>query len=160
MPTTIPGADALGGVLNSANNQYGHTIAGITANEDLTGSDYGYDLTRDAAGNVTGYHLKDNVQATDPFSRAALLQRLGGQQRNQTLNSYAARGQLYSGALVNQQNTDQFSYDQNFDSLVKTLARYFTNSTQAKVQAADARDSGVSSSALQTLLAALGSTPQ
>lgn len=55
----------------------------------------------------------------DPFSVSANLNRQYGQRRNSTLNSYAAQGQLYSGALSNARESDRLGYDQSVDSAKK-----------------------------------------
>ena len=56
---------------------------------------------------------------TDPFSRARLLQQMFQRQQRGNTNSFAARGQLYSGALQRAQNTSSLSYLQQQDSLRK-----------------------------------------
>lgn len=56
---------------------------------------------------------------TDPFSRAALLKQSYQNRVRGTGNSYAAQGQLYSGAIQNAQNANATNYQQGTDALRK-----------------------------------------
>jgi hypothetical protein len=55
-------------------------------------------LTRPAV--TQGSFDWNNVEASNPFSKAALLVRNYKQQQNRTTNSLASQGQLYSGAMT------------------------------------------------------------
>jgi hypothetical protein len=50
--------------------------------------------------------------ATDPYSRARMLERAYTQRRTATTTGLAARGQLYSGALRGAQAENRFGYEQ------------------------------------------------
>jgi hypothetical protein len=65
-------------------------------------------------GRVKQEYGFDDV--SNPFSRAALLQRSFQERQRGTTNTLAARGQLYSGAIQNQRALDQRGYDQAYDS--------------------------------------------
>lgn len=53
---------------------------------------------------------------SDPFSRARLLQRSFEQNQRGATNSYASRGQLYSGALQNAQNEVRFGFERGLNA--------------------------------------------
>ena len=56
---------------------------------------------------------------TNPYSRAALLQRSYERNQRASTNSMAAAGQLYSGSLSNARNFNRFNYDVGYDSMRK-----------------------------------------
>jgi hypothetical protein len=60
---------------------------------------------------ITGF------DTSNPYSRAALLQRSYDQTKQGNTTSYAARGQLYSGALGNAQNAAQTNFNTSSDQL-------------------------------------------
>lgn len=60
-----------------------------------------------------GYNPDGSINAADPYSRAALFQLSHERSRLGNTNSYAAAGQLYSGALTNAQNEADRVYAQN-----------------------------------------------
>lgn len=71
---------------------------------------------------TTGFGNLDNPTAdlaSNPYSRAALLQQSYNNQRRGTTNSYASAGQLYSGALQNAQEENLRGYGQGLDALKK-----------------------------------------
>lgn len=73
-----------------------------------------------------GFTPDGQIDASNPFSQAALLKRNYDQSVRGTTNSMAARGQLYSGALQRQQRENRFGYDRgNFD--LKTNFDAFMN---------------------------------
>lgn len=90
------------------------------------GSDYGVsgggDVTNFDPAHPPAFSIADNVDVTNPFSRAALLKRAHNQNQAGNTNSMAAAGQLYSGALQNAQNNEGFQYQGGKDSLLKDFA--------------------------------------
>jgi hypothetical protein len=60
-----------------------------------------------------GYNPDGSINTANPYSRAALYQLAYANSKRGTTNSLAARGQLYSGAMVNAQNENDRSYAQN-----------------------------------------------
>jgi hypothetical protein len=56
-----------------------------------------------------GYNPDGSVNTANPYSRAALYQLAYTNSKRGTTNSLAARGQLYSGAMVNAQNENDRS---------------------------------------------------
>jgi hypothetical protein len=94
-----------------ANNRpYDNALAQLPANLQAAGAQYGYSYSQDPNDplNVT----VGGVDTSNPYSRAALLQRSYEQRQRGNTNSLAARGQLYSGALQNAQNSAFTDYNQ------------------------------------------------
>lgn len=82
------------------------------------GQNFGYDST--------GALISDpNNPNYNPFSQAAVLQHYYDNQKRGTTNSYAAQGQLYSGALVNKRNSDQYGYNKSSDSIQRGAQDFY-----------------------------------
>jgi hypothetical protein len=64
-------------------------------------------------GFDAGYNPDGTVNTANPYSRAALLQLGYEDSRRGTTNSLAAQGQLYSGAMLNAQARNDFTYGAN-----------------------------------------------
>ena len=120
-----PGFDAKVGALRRRRDD---TVSGLGQERDAGLSDAGYTGSFDAKGEVTGLSFDPN----NPFSRAALLKRNYDSEKSGNKTSYAARGQLYSGALVNQQNTTDFNRLQGDDALQKRLREFLGRNLQAR----------------------------
>lgn len=71
--------------------------------------------------NDYGYDASGNVDPSNPYSQAALLQKHYQQSQRGNLNSYADRGQLYSGALQNAQDAAYGSFKQGEYGLKRDL---------------------------------------
>lgn len=112
-------------------DRYQQTLAGIDDQERSLGIAYGL-----------GQYGADI--ASNPYSRAAMLQRSYNQNQRASLNTMAARGQLYSGATQNAANTNASNYRSAYDSLSKDFGartQALTNSrVQADQQKADAEE--------------------
>jgi hypothetical protein len=115
---------------------YEATVAGSQASHDITAGDlarqrqqaflqYGY--TQDAAGNLA-------FDPSNPYSQAAILKRNYDQAQTGNTNSYAARGQLYSGALQNVQNESGFQYGRGENTLKTGLLDFLARNTSAASQ--------------------------
>lgn len=89
-----------------ANQTYGNSMIGSALKESSTLRDFG---------------LNDEYGATgaqyNPYSRASALQSAYQRDQRTTVNSYAAQGQLYSGARENAQAHDNRAYLSDLDSL-------------------------------------------
>lgn len=96
-PTPLPWDAQYETSVGAAGNSRDQALAGLTNQRLGIQQSYGIDQ---------GY----NDVASNPYSKAALLQASYRQNQNQTLNSYAARGQLYSGALEAGQSFNQNNY--------------------------------------------------
>jgi hypothetical protein len=92
----------LGGAIDR-NNQ---TLAGLDDQQRQLGVSYGL-------GQMGGSF------ASNPYSRAALLQRTYDQNQRRTINSMAGAGQLYSGATQGAANFNRFNFGQSSDALQK-----------------------------------------
>ena len=89
-----------------ANQNYGNAMIGAGLKESATLRDFG---------------LNDEYSATgaqyNPYSRASALQSAYQRDQRTTLNSYAAQGQLYSGARLNAEIHDNRAYLSDLNSL-------------------------------------------
>ena len=99
---------------------------------------YGY--TQDASGNLA-------FDPSNPFSQAAMLKRSYDQGQAGNTNSYAARGQLYSGALQNAQNETGFQYQKSNNTLSNALQAFLAQNTGGLAQADLNYQSGLSGAA-------------
>ena len=106
----------------SANLGYDQTLAANAYQRNRVKQTYGFD------------------DPSDPFNRAAMLQKAYQQRTSGTTNSFAASGQLYSGAT--QRNLDQgrTDYDQSYSGLRRQYEDELQGLTQADLAAGVARD--------------------
>jgi hypothetical protein len=146
----------------NAGRTYGNTLADSIAGEGATALDLGATLgTRDPNADPTsvtqGNFDWNNVEASNPFSKAALLVRNYKQQQGQTLNGMASQGQLYSGALLDQQAQDTFGVQQGQDSLYKALQGYLAGQARARRDAGVTRDDSINNAGLTGLGTLIGS---
>lgn len=81
-----------------------------------------------------------NVDVTNPFSRAALLKRSHQANERGNTNNYAARGQLYSGALQNAQDTEGFNYQGGQNALISDFGKQQSGLYGQWLQARQAAD--------------------
>lgn len=113
--------------VSGINRLHNDTIANLGYEESQLSPSYGYQT--DNSGNVS-------VDPSNPFSKAALLQKTYGENQARSTNSMAAQGQLYSGALQNQQNQNTFGFQQNTDALKRAYSNAL-QSIRARRTAAD-----------------------
>jgi hypothetical protein len=114
------------GVANSATvstDQVAPFDAALTQANDAADLGYGnslavIDQAPGALRRQYGYTDTGDIDPNNPFGKAQLLQRSYDQAQKGNTNSYAARGQLYSGALQRRKNEDQFNYQAN-DALMR-----------------------------------------
>lgn len=99
-----------------------HTISELRGQRGRTLADYGYTAQFGPNDQLVDGSLQ--VDPNNPFSRAAALKRTYDQNKQGNTNSYAARGQLYSGALKNAQNANDFGFQQGQDTMQKGLIGY------------------------------------
>jgi hypothetical protein len=95
-PAATPFDAALTSADNAAQATYDNTLATLDAQYAPLRGEFGFTDT-------------GAVDPNNPFGKAQLLQRAYQQNQKGNKNSYAARGQLYSGALQNAQNNAQFN---------------------------------------------------
>lgn len=103
------------------------------------GLEYGIQFDRDPNNPLIGsnFRIDPNVDVSNPNSRAALLKRTYQQATRGNTNSYAARGQLYSGALQNAQNETGFQNQRANNQLLSDFASQFGGLYQQSVSAQD-----------------------
>lgn len=111
-PYTPPVDPQFGADVNTANLNLGTTLQQNQAARGQLGTVFG--LGVDASGNTIDDH-------SNPFSRAAALQTSYDNSVRGTQNSYAARGQLYSGAVQEAQNWNARQNLQSRDNLVRSF---------------------------------------
>ena len=90
-----------------ANQSYGNAMIGAGLKESATLRDFGLE---------DEYRTPGTAQY-NPYSRASALQNAYQRDQRMTLNSYAAQGQLYSGAHQNAQGHDERAYLSDMDAL-------------------------------------------
>jgi hypothetical protein len=111
----------------------------------------------DPAAVTQGSFDWNNVEASNPFSKAGLLVRNYHQAQNRTTNSLASQGQLYSGAMTNQQGDNTFGFQQGQDSLYKALQDYLGGQARARRDAGVTRDDSINAAGLTGLGTLIGS---
>lgn len=143
-------ADAQGLPINP---QYGADVNAAQRNLDTTlqtdqaqraglGAIYG--LGVDATGNV----IDDK---SNPYSRAAALQTAYDQSVRGTNNSYAARGQLYSGAIQNAQNWNATQNGSRRDALIREFTSVRTGLDSRDLSARNAYQAAVDAAGAQNI---------
>lgn len=146
---------------NTANTGYQNTLADSLANEASYALGLGATLgardpSLDPSVATSGSFDWNNVQSTNPFSKAALLVRSYQQGQGRIDNSYASQGQLYSGARVNAQDENTFGYQQGQNTLQQALLDYLTGQSRVRRDAAGTRDQTVTGTSLEILKGLLG----
>lgn len=101
----------------TANRTYQRAI--MAARDRLNQSQAGFDDQEKQLGISYGLGNMGGSFASNPYSRAALLQRSYDQNQRRTQNSMASAGQLYSGATQSARNFNNFNYGQAGDALRK-----------------------------------------
>lgn len=125
----------VGAVNQSLNNLQTY----LTNQGQALGLNYGVNYTGDpTTGTAGNFQIDPNVDVSNPFSKAALLKKSYDQSVSGNTNSYAAQGQLYSGALQNAQNQSGLSYQQGQDALLKDFGSQFGGLYQQWLQAQQA----------------------
>lgn len=119
-----------------ANSQAGHDINAADLARQRQGAFLSYGYTQDAAGNLA-------FDPTNPFSQSALLKRQYDQAQRGNTNSYAARGQLYSGALTSAKAGNELGYQQTTDALQKALTRLLVGIARGEGAARTDYETGV-----------------
>lgn len=90
---------------------------------------------RGRTGYDTGFNAQGQVDLSNPFSQAKLLERTFQQGQRGTTNQMAAGGQLYSGALQRNLDEGAFRYGADFDRLRQAALDRFNQLGQQEQQA-------------------------
>jgi len=121
----------------------------------LTGLGAQWQLTQQRYGLEGPYaDLQSN-----PYSEAAKLQRAYDQARQGSTNSYAARGHLYSGALVGRQVGNDRNYGEGRNSLEMAYAEQGARNTAEKQAAENAYLEAINNARFEALRGQLGEEP-
>lgn len=139
-----------GADVNSAQRNLDTTLQIDQAQRSQLGSTYGFGV--DAAGNTIDDH-------TNPFSRAAALQTAYDNAVRGTTNSYAARGQLYSGAIQNAQNLNATNNLKGRDALIREFMAARTALDNTDLQAKNAYQSAIEAAQAAAVQYALDHQP-
>lgn len=75
--------------------------------------------------DIYGNAIRPDQANYNPYSQANILQRNYDIAKRGTTNSYAAQGQLYSGALKNAQATNTYNYNRASDALQRGSLDYY-----------------------------------
>lgn len=123
-----PGYDSIYyGQLNTANDAYNNAINSNAATLSMGLRAYGL-----------GEQYQDpNGAQYNPYSRASALQNAYQRDQRMTVNSYAAQGQLYSGAMQNAQDHDTKAYLSDKNDLLDEQARFWADIAQKNLTAGD-----------------------
>ena len=97
--------------------------------------------------------------ASNPFSRARLLERSYRQNVNRSTNSYARGGQLYSGSLNRAQAQNRFANEQQTDVAQREYQDILRNIAQARLKATRGYEEGVVDAQAKALEDALSERP-
>lgn len=148
--------NSLGDIQTGLNNLQGYLTGQGKSLASSLGVNYSGDLTNPSS---LSFSIDPNVDVSNPFSKAALLKRSFQQTQRGNTNSYAARGQLYSGALQNAQNDAAFNNLQGQDSLLKAAGSGFGDLYKQWLDAntnATSQRSGAASDAYNRFITLLG----
>lgn len=121
-PTPPPvSQQALAGIAG-AYQTYQNTLAGIATQESQLSQNL-------------GYNAQGQLDTSNPYSQAALLDQLSRRQKLGAANRYAASGQLYAGSNQNMQNFLTNQYLQQNDALKRKAAAGYAALAQKRQQA-------------------------
>lgn len=125
---------------------YAGTASAQTNLEQHAQGEHDYQYTR--GEQLYGIDPNGATNSLNPYAQAAILKRNYDNSVRGTNNSYAASGQLYSGARVNAQANNDFGYGQGMDQLKRAASDFY--------HAQDTSLQGVKDQGLFTLAQALG----
>jgi hypothetical protein len=121
-PVAPPVSAGAAASIAGAGNVYQNTLTGIGTQQSQLGQEYGF----------TPQGAPD---ASNPYSRATLLQQAYDRQAKGSRNAMAARGQLYAGSTQNAQNFLGQQNLQKRDALLRQFQRMMSNLELRKQQA-------------------------
>jgi len=128
--------------MGAADLQYKNATSGLAGERVGALARYGYSATGydGKTGEGTGTSSDTwTVNTDNPFSVAAMAKRAYDQRTSGNQIQYANRGQLYSGALKNQQDATTFGYGQQDDAARKGLSAALSSLIARKLGADNSR---------------------
>lgn len=99
----------------------------------------GLDLAEGRIGFDTGFGPNGQADLSSPYNQAMMLQRAHDQASTGITNSYAASGQLYSGARQSTANEENFQYERSLSNLKTAASRGYEDIGLARRSAGDDR---------------------
>lgn len=141
-PEGMPWNAAYETALGTANRDFNQANANIAQQQQQSNQMFGFGDT------------------SNPFSRAAMLQQAYQRSRANTLNTYAGRGQLYSGSTQNALGYDASNFNQGLDALQREYAAQNQEFAQSRLQNQNALTDAQQAAYAQALEDALNSRPE
>jgi hypothetical protein len=129
-------------------------VAGKRLGNSMTGLDAGWLATEQDYGLDSGF----SDPASNPYSRATLLQRSYDNAKQGTLNS--AGNQLYSGSYINHQNQNTFQFNRGRDELQKAYGAAHAQYIRERQEAQDAFNEEIAQAGWNRVNAGLESQPE
>lgn len=131
------------------NKQLSGGLGDLATQENSTAGDFGFKLNRAGdqtlpdgtvvPGAVTGFQL----DVSNPFSKASLLQKSFESAQRGTNAGFAARGHLYSGGRISAQNRNDFNNEQGNDALRRAFQDFIANTGSRRRGLSDNYDQNV-----------------
>jgi hypothetical protein len=116
---------------------------------DMASNQAGYDtflagigLSAGRLGFDSGFDAQGQVDLSNPYSQAMLLQRHKEQATTGINNSMASAGQQYSGARLNAQDENSYQYERNRSNLQTQTQRGYQDLDLERRSATDSYNSG------------------
>jgi hypothetical protein len=128
-PSGAPGATGLpidpifSNDIGTAQRTHDTSVSGLLTQRANTAAAYGYTPTYDEQGLIRSLAVDPN----NPYAKANLLKKSYTENRANTLNSMASRGQLYSGALGVGQGINDENYQQGSNALQTSFINFIAN---------------------------------
>ena len=168
VPTSGPGAAAgasaaaaNAGLVRPIDPFYDAAVA--AAQRDYSQAMQGAEYRRGQLGSTFGLGLRPDGGVYDdpsnPFSQAAAMHAAFVQNKSGALNSYAARGQLYSGAHQSMQDEARRVHEQNRDRLIREFYAANAGITQDTINAGNALTDRVTAADEASMARALADRP-
>jgi hypothetical protein len=129
-------------------------VAGKRLANSVTGLDAGWLATEQDYGLDPGF----DDAASNPYSRATLLQRSYDNAKRGTLNS--AGNQLYAGSYINHQNQNTFQFNKGRDELQKSYAAAHAQYIQERQEAQDDFNEEIGQAGWNRINAGLDAEPE
>lgn len=140
-PAPLPWDSNYENTIDAINLTKTNSLAGLANEETGVKQQYGFD------------------DLSDPFSRLKQMQLRFSQQKDATTNGMAAAGQLYSGALANQQDADQHNYDVDYDQTRRDYQSALDGIAQRRTAATDQATNDAGTADYNRTMTALANRP-
>lgn len=149
-PQSLPVDPSYDAATGNAQRNLALTQAGLAYQRQQLGSTYGLGI------NGAGVVIDD---PSNPYSRAAALQESYRRSQAGSTTSMAARGQLYSGALQNEQNENANVNSRQRDALIRQFLGENQGLQQRELQAASDYQGALTQAGSDRIMRALAARP-